>query len=567
MDDQWRPLPPLNSSNNLIPRLLIRQSHTSDSYSISLTDLTRVWSETLSRRDVIKRALDDNTRIDPTEGPKQLRFLLGIISEPLKREAGVLELASSQYGDKLLLRATARLPPPLNFVSWTYQLAPMPESSLRDDIIKPLWMLAYEQQEKTRDLLHRLMEKDHVISKLLDGVESSNTDLAIIFPSMAGRKTTREVSRREQATQLVPGLRPFNEIAWQQENERMHTPIALTISNFQIFSQMAGSVDGKGSQEWWKQLGHLPQATPAFPFHIPPIGADLLNAWLGKGPDGQAILEDDETESDEDENQVDASTPTIPFNAHSRTQPGGRRGRKQSLAEDPSRRHVCNLCSSRFPRKEHLDRHNLTVHTDEKPFECSDCGKKFSRKDNLQQHQRTHISSSNTTSEKANPSLHNSESQARQREESASSSQTQKLVWVDEPLKRDQPVEEPRSREPTHVSDSQSAPTTAHDTTVPRRKLGRIGGKLDVTAKDENSSEVVNGTVSDDLEIKASGLPQQRNTITPEPPHAAGAVVEKKNVSPMPHESADALANRKREELKRNLQAQEQAPSKKKRRF
>src|SRR6266480_2531919 len=198
MENQWHPLPHLSSSCDSTPRLLIRQSHTSDSYMVSLTDLTRVWSEKLSRRDIIQRAHNDNTRVDPTENATQLQFLLAIISEPLKREAGVLELASSQHDDKLLLRVSARLPPPLNFVSWTYQLAPLADSSLRDDIIKPLWTFAYKQQERIHDLLHRLKEKDRAIAKLLDGVENSNNDLAAIFPSTIGMKTSRDISKREQ---------------------------------------------------------------------------------------------------------------------------------------------------------------------------------------------------------------------------------------------------------------------------------------------------------------------------------------------------------------------------------
>ena len=68
----------------------------------------------------------------------------------------------------------------------------------------------------------------------------------------------------------------------------------------------------------------------------------------------------------------------------------GRRGRKQSLTEDPSKTFVCTLCSRRFRRQEHLKRHYRSLHTHEKPFECGDCGKKFSRSDNLSQHQRTH---------------------------------------------------------------------------------------------------------------------------------------------------------------------------------
>jgi len=70
--------------------------------------------------------------------------------------------------------------------------------------------------------------------------------------------------------------------------------------------------------------------------------------------------------------------------------PTSRRGRKQSLTEDPSKTFVCNLCSRRFRRQEHLKRHYRSLHTHDKPFECIDCGKKFSRSDNLSQHQRTH---------------------------------------------------------------------------------------------------------------------------------------------------------------------------------
>jgi len=75
--------------------------------------------------------------------------------------------------------------------------------------------------------------------------------------------------------------------------------------------------------------------------------------------------------------------------AHS-TAPVSRRGRKQSLTDDPSKTFVCTLCSRRFRRQEHLKRHYRSLHTQDKPFECADCGKKFSRSDNLAQHARTH---------------------------------------------------------------------------------------------------------------------------------------------------------------------------------
>lgn len=70
--------------------------------------------------------------------------------------------------------------------------------------------------------------------------------------------------------------------------------------------------------------------------------------------------------------------------------PTNRRGRKQSLTEDPSKTFVCELCNRRFRRQEHLKRHYRSLHTQDKPFECHECGKKFSRSDNLAQHSRTH---------------------------------------------------------------------------------------------------------------------------------------------------------------------------------
>ncbi|KAJ4301270.1 hypothetical protein N0V90_003361 [Kalmusia sp. IMI 367209] len=69
------------------------------------------------------------------------------------------------------------------------------------------------------------------------------------------------------------------------------------------------------------------------------------------------------------------ASPSSDENATPPPQPTSRRGRKQSLTEDPL---------------QDFRRHYRSLHTHEKPFECTDCGKKFSRSDNLSQHQRTH---------------------------------------------------------------------------------------------------------------------------------------------------------------------------------
>ena len=94
-----------------------------------------------------------------------------------------------------------------------------------------------------------------------------------------------------------------------------------------------------------------------------------------------------QSQADSSDNNAVASGSDAPTTT---PQPVNRRGRKQSLTEDPSKTFVCTLCSRRFRRQEHLKRHYRSLHTHEKPFECNECGKKFSRSDNLAQHARTH---------------------------------------------------------------------------------------------------------------------------------------------------------------------------------
>ncbi|KAH6645577.1 hypothetical protein BKA67DRAFT_117973 [Truncatella angustata] len=105
----------------------------------------------------------------------------------------------------------------------------------------------------------------------------------------------------------------------------------------------------------------------------------------GSAPQQQSAAEEESSKAQtvENSNATDAATPNLPT-------PAKRRGRKQSLTDDLTKPFVCELCSRRFRRQEHLKRHYRSLHIQDKAFECSDCGKKFSRNDNLVQHIRTH---------------------------------------------------------------------------------------------------------------------------------------------------------------------------------
>lgn len=80
--------------------------------------------------------------------------------------------------------------------------------------------------------------------------------------------------------------------------------------------------------------------------------------------------------------------PTSIINSKNRTR--GRKENKQADLVDLSKIYLCNYCSRRFKRQEHLKRHFRSLHTFEKPYDCPICNKKFSRSDNLNQHLKIH---------------------------------------------------------------------------------------------------------------------------------------------------------------------------------
>lgn len=143
-----------------------------------------------------------------------------------------------------------------------------------------------------------------------------------------------------------------------------------------------------------------------------------------------------------------------------------RRGRKQSLTDDPSKTFVCTLCSRRFRRQEHLKRHYRSLHTHEKPFECTDCGKKFSRSDNLSQHQRTHGAGTMVMGVLSQPS----DQSMQQPIESVNGGEAGSLI-------------RPKSEQSFQ---SQSSPTTQHRVSPDAGELGAM--LFDVTAQVAGSS-------------------------------------------------------------------------------
>lgn len=95
--------------------------------------------------------------------------------------------------------------------------------------------------------------------------------------------------------------------------------------------------------------------------------------------------------------EVDLKTLDIPDSqlqatstVNSKSSIRGRKENKEADLTDLSKIYLCNYCSRRFKRQEHLKRHFRSLHTFEKPYDCDICHKKFSRSDNLNQHLKIH---------------------------------------------------------------------------------------------------------------------------------------------------------------------------------
>ncbi|KAK4543346.1 hypothetical protein LTR36_005705 [Oleoguttula mirabilis] len=264
MASPWRTLhlPPAH-----LPQLLVKAKLDSSGYTVHLTDLSRVWGETLSKRDVRKRADSNDCAIDPGEGDDQYRILQEKIEAALDQADGTgLILHSAPGGeDGVILTLTAPLPSPLPALTWEMQLALLPAHHVEAELVTPLLHRAQNQQAQIRALIHELHEKDRVISKITDRLETSGNELTTVFPGVSNIKVKRSKSQREQLAKHVSGLGDFDEEAW---GKRVRGAVCVDGEARRLEGEALDAVlkglpgagvkqdakKGDGS-EWWRNLG------------------------------------------------------------------------------------------------------------------------------------------------------------------------------------------------------------------------------------------------------------------------------------------------------------------------
>ncbi|KAL4873293.1 XRCC4-like factor-domain-containing protein [Aspergillus spectabilis] len=250
------------SNEGGIPPLLFRYSPTASSYELHMTDLNYIWLENLERKDILKRADEDETTIDPSEDLEQFKVLLQKIGEGLQNETGSKTVLNPQTrGDAhaLELTVTSKLPAPLKPLQWKLYLSRQPQSSTTSHLLLPFIRAEADREARQKSLIEELGKKDWVLQKLFDKIEAMGIDLSAIFPGTSGLRGGRKGPMLAQAAKYIKGLAPFDEQSWREKVDKASPDSGLAaniVAEMSVDSDIPGQLDSLNppTDGWWKSL-------------------------------------------------------------------------------------------------------------------------------------------------------------------------------------------------------------------------------------------------------------------------------------------------------------------------
>ena len=211
---KWQPLP-LGVETDL-PLFLVKHDFQASAYTVMLTDLTHIWTESLDRKKIIQRALGEDASIDPSEGLDQFKLLLQNIQEALEgRQHTTLSIKATNLALGITLEVTAPLPQPLDPLKWSMRLSRTSEDVFSTEFVIPSLTSLSDSRSEVSSLLTLIKEKDHIIGRMMDKLEAAGIELAAVFPSAAPVKRSK-ASARETVLSSVRGLKEFNEMKWRE---------------------------------------------------------------------------------------------------------------------------------------------------------------------------------------------------------------------------------------------------------------------------------------------------------------------------------------------------------------
>ena len=513
-------------------RLIGKWSFDETGYVVQLTDLSRIWANTASKDDILRHATESGSSIDPSQDDEQLDIFLGKIKSALDGEEGTtLTITNADQQDKptLSLDICAPLPKPLKPFKWSVNLVRQPAHHLETELVTPLIVQASNLKHQMQRLIDELHDKDRVIAKICDRLETSGNDLTTVFPGVSNVKTSRKKGQKEQLAKYVKGLEDFDEVAWRKGQSLGHDNDELDEHDIDaIFQDLPNrsstrtTVDTKDA-EWWKGLGKGSRMKPASKV------SDTSHSQTIRGSEqNEAGFESQHDEMEDVQQDGFQRQHTPPPVGHEQTE--------DTTIHTSNADHRAQA-SAEVSRNTAPDGQGDESSTDDE--DDLDAGPK-----QTQTHQKE-LSSKDT----------------------AVPTTPRKLGVMGGRAARETPS--PAADSPTAKSSKS------------RSTLGTIGGRakaesplLEEDPTSQHLSPPVRsskmGVIGGKAAPKPSAVPQQQSIPQEEPPkqHSpARAQTPVNATTPAPEEPLEVVADRKRDELKRELDDKAKAPVKKKRKF
>ncbi|KAJ5095784.1 hypothetical protein NUU61_005140 [Penicillium alfredii] len=568
----------LNLPPDGLPPLLFQYIWTRQGYELYMTDLTSIWTERLPHKEVVKRAEADATTIDPSEDPGQFTVLLQKIGEALHGDGGKTTLKYGSQADSLELTTTTKLPAPLKPLRWSLYLSKASVSSVTSRLLLPLLREEAERESRQRSLLDQLKQKDWVLSKLFDKVETLGVDLGTVFPGAPGLRTIRKGSSWPDAAKFIKGAAPFDEKTWLAEaRESSPGGLGLAANLVQEISGSASSRDLKDltapEDKWWNQLIRRSEtlATPATPYQEEEEEEDEKNKEpaITNTPKDIDLDADSTTGSEDDEFERQETPPRLKpqETKAAASPPKSKPKKKKSLSPQPPAAEEDEATATESepePEPAPLRRRTPSISPPPKPAPAPAPAKPQAQEPPKRLKGGLGV-------------IGGKKKQPPPPSPPAPSASVRAPTSLTSPRPPHEPLKPAADKEAAPPASAMPPTKTKRPT-----KLGMIGGKAKPKAPEQtetvaaapeplstSSPERVPPTRSarlEDDDLDSTGL-AARKPLKAESPSRASLVTAKPSVIPSAPEPEEAKADRKREELKRQLDVKSKAPAKKKRRF
>ena len=212
MSSNWKEIKITNKPTGT-PPLLVKYLFGASTYRVYLTDLVSLWTESLEQTDIIQRAKSTASAIDAGDHD-QCKILLRHIQGCLDEQPDTRVYLSHSSRNLLELHLHDPLSNGLKALKWPVHLNLRPQHVFTDEFVLPFLSQQLGTNIHISSLLQTIDEKDHVIERLTDKMESEGIELSKVFPGIALSKSRPGVNR-ESLGKLVKGLGAFSQTQQQ----------------------------------------------------------------------------------------------------------------------------------------------------------------------------------------------------------------------------------------------------------------------------------------------------------------------------------------------------------------